>query len=249
MRAEPPCARERTCATVAIVVSPGKVVSSAPCAQPSFTDLYGFFPGSFAGNPSLRPESSKAYELSLRYRAERVAASLTAYRQRLNEEIVDTFDPVTFQSSTANRDTASRRSGIEAEFGWAPTPALRLTGNYAYLDASEPGLIGGAQVREVRRPKHSGSIAVDGTAGRFTYGGSIAYTGARQDTNFDLFPSQSVRLGAYWLAGARVAYRLNDKLELFARAANAFDAGYQDVFGYRTEGRSINAGFRLASGR
>jgi hypothetical protein len=35
MRAEPPCANARTCSAVAIVVSPGKVVSNAPCAQPS----------------------------------------------------------------------------------------------------------------------------------------------------------------------------------------------------------------------
>jgi len=32
MRAEPPRAKARTCSTVAMVVSPGKVVSSAPCA-------------------------------------------------------------------------------------------------------------------------------------------------------------------------------------------------------------------------
>ena len=34
-----------------------------------------------------------------------------------------------------------------------------------------------------------------------------------------------------------------------ARAANAFDASYQDVFGYRTEGRSLYAGIRLADRR
>ena len=26
-------------------------------AQPTFFDLYGFFPGSFVGNPALKPES------------------------------------------------------------------------------------------------------------------------------------------------------------------------------------------------
>jgi vitamin B12 transporter len=30
-------------------------------AQPTFFDLYGFFPGSFAGNPSLKPESSRGF--------------------------------------------------------------------------------------------------------------------------------------------------------------------------------------------
>jgi vitamin B12 transporter len=56
-----------------------------------------------------------------------------------------------------------------------------------------------------------------------------------------------VRLGSYWLSGARIAYHLDDQVELFARAANAFDDRYQDVFGYRTEGRSLHAGVRIAS--
>ena len=40
--------------------------------------------------------------------------------------------------------------------------------------------------------------------GRITYGASLAYTGARIDTDFDPFPAVRVRLGAYWLAGARL---------------------------------------------
>ena len=37
IRADPPLAKAFTCSTVAIVVSPGNVVSRAPCAQPRFT--------------------------------------------------------------------------------------------------------------------------------------------------------------------------------------------------------------------
>jgi vitamin B12 transporter len=62
-------------------------------------------------------------------------------------------------------------------------------------------------------------------------------------------PSRIVRLGAYWLGGARLAYAVNGRVELFARAANIFDQRYQDVFGYRTEGRSLHAGIRLADRR
>jgi vitamin B12 transporter len=216
-------------------------------AQPTFFDLYGFFPGSFLGNPSLKPESSRGFEVSARYRQSHLTAALTWYRQHLKDEIVDVFDPSTFQSSTANRTESSRRSGLEAELGWQVVPALRLTATYAFLEATEPGGLGGAHLREVRRPRHSGSVAADGERGRVSYGLSIAYTGARRDTDFDSFPARPVRLGAYWLAGARVAYRVTNRVELFARAANAFDARYQDAFGYRTEGRSIYAGIRFAS--
>ena len=37
-------------------------------AEPTFFDLYGFFPGNFVGNPSLRPESSRGFEVAARYR-------------------------------------------------------------------------------------------------------------------------------------------------------------------------------------
>jgi vitamin B12 transporter len=67
--------------------------------------------------------------------------------------------------------------------GWQPSPALRLTATYADLDATEPGGLGGAQLREVRRPRQSGSVAADGESGRVSYGLKIAYTGARRDTD------------------------------------------------------------------
>ena len=214
-------------------------------AQPTFFDLFGFFPGSFFGNPSLKPESSRGVEASVRYRSSRARASLSIYRQRLSNEIVDIFAfPL---STTINRSEKSRRSGIEAEFGWQLGDALRLTANYAYLKASQP--VGTSQLREVRRPKHSGSIALDGASGLFSYAASIAYTGARSDENFDVFPSQMVRLSSYWLSSARIAFAVNQRVELFARAANAFNERYQDVFGYRTEGRSLHAGIRLADRR
>lgn len=218
-------------------------------AQPTFFDLYGFFPGSFVGNSSLKPESSRGVEASLRYRRRNVQASFTGYRQRLYDEIIDVFDPSTFLSSTANRQGKSHRSGLEAEFAWQPSDALRLSANYAYLHATEADSLGTLQLREVRRPKHSGSVAVDGGSGRLTYGASLAYTGARVDTDFDVFPARRVRLGSYWLATARIAYAVRAGIELFARGTNLFDARYQDVFGYRTEGRGIYAGLRFASRR
>ena len=214
-------------------------------AQPTFFDLYGFFPGSFSGNPRLKPESSRGFEASLRYRRGPISLSVTGYRQRLSDEIVDVFDPVTFISSTVNRSTKSNRSGIELEGAWQIGDRLRLSGDYAYLHATEPGSIPTTQLREVRRPKHSGSVALDGTSGRFSYGGSLAFVGERIDTNFDLFPAQPVRLKAYWLAGGRLGYMVRRDVQLFVRASNLFDAKYQDVFGYRTEGRAVYAGVRL----
>lgn len=217
-------------------------------AQPTFFDLYGFFPGSFVGNPNLKPESSRGGEVAVRYSGAKIGAAITYYRQRLRHEIIDTFDSSTFLSSTANADGISKRQGVEVEAAYRPNDLIRLTATYSYLDATEPKGPLGVQVKEQRRPKHSGSVALDGSSGRFSYGSSIAYVGERIDTDFDIFPSARVRLGAYWLANARVTYKVSDPVELSLRVANAFGSRYQDVVGYRTEGRSIHAGLRIALG-
>jgi vitamin B12 transporter len=63
--------------------------------------------------------------------------------------------------------------------------------------------------------------------------------------NFDVVPFQRVRLGAYWLLGARVAYKLRAGLSLFVRGSNLLDQRYEDAVGYRTEGRGLFAGLRI----
>ena len=214
-------------------------------AQPTFFDLYGFFPNNFVGNPSLKPESSRGFEASLRYSRSSVSASLTAYRQRLHDEIVTIFPPPRFLGTTINLDSTSRRQGVEAEFGWHIADRLRLTASYAYLDATEPDSVSGAQVREVRRPKHSGSVAVDGSTGRLSYGASLAYVGRHFDSR-DVFPFDRVTLAPYWLADARLSYAVRPGIELFGRLTNALDQTYQDVFTYRTEPRAAYVGIRLA---
>jgi vitamin B12 transporter len=212
-------------------------------AQPTFFDLFGFFPGDFVGNPDLKPESSRGFELSLRYRRGPFGASLTAYRQRLHDEIVNN---ATF-TSVLNSSGSSRRSGVEATLDWKIADGLRLSANYAYLKATQPDPVTGQQVAEARRPKHSGSVAIDGSAGRISYGGSLAYVGQHLD-NRDTFPFDRVTLGSYWLADARVAYAIRRGVELFARGSNLLNQHYQDVFSYRTEGRAAYVGVRL-SGR
>lgn len=215
-------------------------------SQPTFFDLYGFFPGNFAGNPLLKPESSRGFEAGMRYRSHAFDISLIAYRQRLYDEIGDVTDPLTFLQTTVNRLGVSNRSGIEAEADWRLSGKLRLRATYAYLHATEPNSTMTAQLPELRRPKNSGSIAADGAIARWSYGASIAYVGDHFDTS-DNFPFNVVRLHSYWLAGARVAYSLSPRLELYVRGSNLFDARYEDSAGYHTERLGLFAGVRLTS--
>jgi vitamin B12 transporter len=217
-------------------------------AQPSFYDLFGFFPGSFAGNPALGPEHSRGWEAGIGWRNDRFNLGATYFSARLRNEIVDVFDPATFLSSTANATGTSRREGIELSAGYRHADWLDLAANYTWLDAGEQRVAGTTLVREVRRPRHSANLIAHGNAGRFRWGASLAYVGARRDMDFDLFPAAIVRLDDYLLASANVGYRVLPQLELFARAENGFDADYRDVVGYSTPGRTVHAGLRVALG-
>ena len=214
-------------------------------AQPSFYDLYGFFPGSFVGNPALKPERSKGWEAGVRWSRGGFSAGVTGFTQRLRDEIVDTFDSATFLSSTENVSGTSRRKGVEVEAEYRASDALAVMANYTLLDADEQKVASGALVREVRRPRHSANLAATGSAGRLTWGASAAWVGSRTDVDFDLFPAKTVRLDDYLLASLRVGWAVTDQLEAYARVENAFSADYQDVVGYNTPGRTVYAGVRL----
>ncbi|MBC7986191.1 MAG: TonB-dependent receptor [Sphingomonadaceae bacterium] len=216
-------------------------------AQPTFFDLYGFFPGSFVGNPDLAPERARGYEVGVEWRGERVVLSATGFRSALRDEIVPVFDSGTFLSSTANASGKSRRQGIELAAALAPLPGLRIDVNYTLLDADDQQVVEGLRIREVRRPRHGASLALDWETGPLLIGASFAYVGARKDADFDVFPAPSVTLGDYVLANARIACRIGD-VELFARVENLLDAHYQDAFGYATPGIGGHAGVRLRLG-
>jgi vitamin B12 transporter len=218
-------------------------------AQPSFYDLFGFFPGSFVGNPDLKPETSRGWEAGLRWSGNRLSLGIAGFSGRLRNEIVDTFDPLTFLSSTANATGKSRRDGIELSASWRHADWLNLEANYTWLDAGEQRVAGTALLREVRRPRNSANLAAWGKAGRFSWGASLAWVGTRRDTDFDLFPAAVVRLHDYALGSLRFGYRILPQLELYARMENVFDADYQDVVGYNTPGRTVYAGLRVAFGR
>jgi len=217
-------------------------------AQPTFFDLFGFFPGSFVGNPDLRPERSRGFESGLRWTGGTATFGVTAFSNRLEDEIVDIFNSTTFLGSTRNVEGKSRRRGVELD-GQYRLGAVTLGANYTFLDAKERRTVGGDAVREVRRPRHSANLFATGAVGAVEIGGSLAYVGNRSDTDFGAFPARAVTLDDYVLGSLKLGYRVTPALEAYARVENAFDADYQDAFGYNNPGRTIYAGLRLHLGR
>lgn len=219
--------------------------------NPTFSDRYGFTPDTFFGNPNLSPEESEGWEIGIRHAflRDRVGFEATYFNEELKNEINGFFfDPglPPFGGFTAvNVDGISEREGVELLFEVHPSAALSLTGSYTYTDSTEPDA-SGKQIREVRRPKHvwsfNGNYAF--MDGRANLNLNADYTGRQKDFDFSTFPATVVELDDYVIVDLAVRYRLSDRLGVFARAENLFDADYQEVFGFETPGIAVFAGIR-----
>lgn len=206
--------------------------------NPTFTERFGFFPDTFAGNPDLQPEQSQQWEVGARAQWNtRWSGKLSYFDAQLEDEINGfVFDPVTMLSTAANKDTESQREGVEAQLQWH-SKAVDVRATYSYLDAKEPGQA------ELRRAAHQASLVVSAQLplpGLSAYT-KIAYTGTRQDIYFPPFPAMSevVNLSPYTLVSVNVGYQLSPAWKLALRVDNAFDEDYQDIVGYSENERRL----------
>ena len=212
-------------------------------ADPTFFDQFGFFPGSFVGNPNLTPERSRSVEAGLRWNDGRHSLDVTLFDATLTNEIIGTFDSRTFLSGVANASGRSKRRGVEVAGSAALAEGLSLNASYTFLDADQQQVAGALRVREVRRPRHSGSIALAYAGRQFDLSAAAAITGARGDTDFARFVP--VVLPAYTLVTVAGAWHLTRSLDLTLRVENALDATQVDVFAYRGPGITAHGGIRF----
>ncbi len=216
---------------------------------PTFIERFGFFPGQFIGNPDLKPERSLSYDVGLAYRiSDSASIELAVFEQDITDEIDGfVFDAASSLFTASNLDTDSKRSGFELGTRWSLSDSFGFDVNYTYTDSTENA------ARELRRPRHAGSVQADYSflqaRGRLTL--TADYGGTRQDVFFPPFPepSQIVTLDNYWLVDVAAQYNVSDGITLFVRASNLLDTEYEQVYGYRTQGRSTFAGIRASFGK
>ncbi|GGF69208.1 TonB-dependent receptor plug domain-containing protein [Alteromonas lipolytica] len=202
---------------------------------PNFTELYGYYPAQFMGNPNLKPEQSREFEVGVQTTPyKQLSADFSVYTTRLENEISSIWDSASGLSSVANATEDSRRDGFEATLQWT-ADTWQVTANYSYLDATSGD--GDNQLTELRRPNHTGSV---------TYRHSLPvqglsvyikadYTGTRLDTFYPptSFSGETLKLDPYWLTSVNVNYDLNQHWQFGVRVDNALSEDYEDIIGYQ----------------
>lgn len=217
---------------------------------PTFTERFGFFPGTFIGNPDLVPEESRGWEFGLDWDVlgDRLSLGAAYFSTTLKNEIDGfVFDPDTFAFTAANKDSDSERDGFELLLNSRPLDGLLITASYTYIDATEDNA-GGESLREVRRPRHMASLNADYRFANDRAGVNlnINYTGEQLDVFFDpaTFVSENVTLDSFTIVDVAGSWRLTDSLELVGRISNLFDEDYEEVLGYSRPGVAYYGGIR-----
>ncbi|MCW8109383.1 TonB-dependent receptor [Alteromonas ponticola] len=217
-------------------VSLGKAIKN-----PSFTERFGYFPGTFLGNPDLQPEHIQEWEWGIRARySSSLRAQVSIYESDFEDEILGfVFDPSSGLMTAENAETKSERRGLDSEFTW-DWGTLQWRGAYSYLEATEQ--TNTLNQAELRRPRHSGSLTLAGTfTDKLAAYLKWSYTGSQVDAFFPppMFASHTVLLRPYSLLSFTISYDLTPAWKTSFRVQNALDHEFEDIVGFTGESRSV----------
>lgn len=207
--------------------------------NPTLLDQFGFIPGTFVGNPALRPERSRGWDIGIDQTIMDGAGqlSLTYFQNTIHDRIMPVFGVVTTVDNSAARST---RKGVELGFEGRIADQVTLRANYTYTDAR-----GEAGERLTRRPRHEGALGVDWDATDLTrLSLDIRRVVGNLDQGFALVGMPTLRLPDYTLVNLSATHRLTDQVSLHARVNNLTNRRYQEVLGYAGQPRTFYVGLR-----
>jgi|FLOH01.1.fsa_nt_gi vitamin B12 transporter len=218
--------------------------------NPTFTERFGFF-DAFRGNPALKPEQARSWELGLRQLipAQEILISASWFHSSLTDEINGfVYDSVSAAFTASNNLTQSARQGLELDLNWHITEHMKLRGSYTYLDAVEDAN-GPDPQDEIRRPRHHFAVNGNYAWQHSNLNVAVIHTGSQLDNFFPPAPPFQIRvnLKRYTLVNIALNHDVSDQIQLRLRLDNALAADYEEVFGFRAPGRAASAGihFRL----
>lgn len=221
--------------------------------EPGFLDNDGT--GYVTGNPDLKPERSRSWDVGLEQQVGRVALSATWFDQRFRDLIQYTFAPPTPTAPNYYNVAAANAYGLELEARASALPSLEVTARYTYTHtaSADSGFDGAtfAQGRRlIRRPTNAASLDLAyGFGARGSASVAAQYVGDRDDEDFSSFPTTRVTLPSYvrvdlageWALLERPGHRLAATLKV----ENLFDRHYEQVLRFPARRRALFVGLTV----
>ncbi|MEX9975420.1 MULTISPECIES: TonB-dependent vitamin B12 receptor BtuB [Providencia] len=180
------------------------------------------------GNPNLKPEESKQWEIGLEGETGLLFWQLTGYENEITNLIDFTSDPVT-QTSSYNNIGKAKIKGVE----WNGELQTGLFSHQLTLQYLDPRNEKTNKVLN-RRSKQQVKYQLDWNIAAVDMGLTYQYIGSRYDTNETY---QRTKVGGVSIWDLTAAYPITSHLTIRGKIANMFDKDYETAYGYRTAGR------------
>ena len=199
---------------------------------PTLNELYrGFRVGNVVtlANENLRAERANTFEGGVRFSAlgRRLTIRTNAFVTTVNDPVVS----ITLSSAPSliirRRQNVgeTRSTGVEIDAEFSPVSSLRLSASYLFVDARVTEFPGseslvGNRLPQVPQQQFNLQLSYRPTD-RWTFGVQTRASSDRfeDDTN-------TLRLGGYFTADATVAFRADEKIEVFGAVENLFNSRY-----------------------
>jgi len=196
---------------------------------PTFNDLYWPFTDygfgySYSGNPNLNPEKSKNVEASVRYQSIDTSASITAFRNRIE-------DLISYNGLPA---------GMPININQATIKGVSFNAHQYFDNFKVGGSIDIQSPRDdktdkllVRRANRHASANVSYTLGDWRFGAETIASSVRYNN-----ASNTIKMSGYALLNATANYKFSKDWSIQARANNILDKKY--VLGLDFGGEAYN---------
>ncbi len=195
---------------------------------PTLSELYGF-----GGNPNLKPESIKSFDI----RAEYQNFYVSYFYNSIKDAISYVYNPATFSGTYVNDTKKSKIKGFELGYRGVIAEDLFYSLNYTRYIAKDKD---GYQL--ARRPNYLVNFNLD------YYGFENAhinfnaqYVGKRVEYAYGTH-NVTAQTGHIFVANLAADYQISKDLQAYVKINNIFDKKYQDVAGYASSPRAIYVG-------
>lgn len=201
---------------------------------PSLYELYSPFSfGSPSGNPDLKPEKSRGYDVGFEQSVldDRVTFGSTFFNNRLEDAIGYAFGTGYYNT------TSARAFGFENTATAEITDEISLTVNHTYTQARD-----NATGRVMpNQPHHTGNARLSYAPGEVPGLGTWA---AARTATWSYDSGNSSYLGGYLVWDLGASYAINDWATVYGRVENLADKTYETKGGYAEGGRAGFVGMR-----
>ena len=204
-----------------LVYQPSKMWSLYASAAKGFRPNSGIS----IANQAFPAERSRSYELGAKLETGKLTGTVAVYDIRKSNVL--TTNPANTDFAIAAGEVGSR--GLELDVSGEVARGLRVSGAYAYTDASvtrgDTTIVTGSRLANV--PRHSANLLATQQfalgAGTASVGGGVQYVGERLG---DVAVSSQFALPAYTTARLLASYSPNAKLRLALSVENLFNRSY-----------------------